>query len=62
MTAMECTSLDWYEIESSYYFIYLHPKNHSYYTGKCLLSMQYIPIECVALGLVVFSNIIYYYL
>jgi len=28
--------------------------SHDYYTSECLLSMDYIPVECAALGFVVF--------
>ena len=34
-------------------------KSYDYYISKSLLSMDYTPSEHVALGLVVFSNIIY---
>ena len=35
-------------------------KTSNYYTGECLLSIQqYIPGQCMALGIVIFSNIIY---
>jgi len=44
--------------------ILFHPPaqrvTRQYYTSECLLSMHYVPIECLALGLVVFSNIIIY--